>query len=148
MHLFEGEFTYETNQFSPLYFPPELKEAAAGKKDDEGELIKFEIKPYKADVWSMGIVAVALLCGEEGYDDDALWDDRLRGIMSKWGSKMAITSQDTVAEFVHTVFPFTTTDEWRTAEYKKARDFVNAALKYNPDERPTVADLLKMEFVA
>ena len=53
-----------------------------------------------------------------------------------------------VAEFVHTVFPFTTTDEWRTAEYKKARDFVNAALKYNPDERPTVADLLKMPFVA
>ena len=104
--------------------------------------------PYKADVWSMGIVAVALLCGEEGYDDDVLWDDRLRGIMSKWGSKMAITSQDTVAEFVHTVFPFTTTDEWRTPSYKKARDFVNAALKYNPDERPTVEELLKMPFVA
>ena len=46
---------------------------------------------------------------------------------------MAITSQDTVAEFVHTVFPFTTTDKWRAAEYKKARDFVNAALKYHPD---------------
>ena len=36
------------------------------------------------------------------------------------------------------VFPFTTTDEWRTPSYKKARDFVNAALKYDPDERPTV----------
>ena len=96
------------------------------------------------------MVAVALLCGEEGYDHDALFVDRdaVKGIMSKWGSKKAITSQDTVADFVHTVFPFTTTDEWRTPSYKKARDFVNAALKYNPDERPTVEELLKMEFVA
>ena len=98
--------------------------------------------PYKADVWSMGIVALALLCGEENYEDRLIEK-------GKWQLTMkGINSQETVAEFIHTVFPFTATDEWRTPSYKKARDFVNAALRFNPDERPTVEELLKMPFVA
>ena len=134
VHWFDGEFSRETDVASPIYFAPELKEFVTGERE------KVEIRPYKADIWSMGMVAVALLSGEENMNDDDKAVNRL--------TEKGINSQDDAAAFVHTVFPFTTTDKWRTAEYKKARDFVNAALKYNPDERPTVEELLKMPFVA
>ena len=133
MHWFEGEFTREIGVATPEYAAPELKEVVTS-----GGAKNVEIKPYKADIWSMGMVAVALLCGEDNYDDKAMKRLKMK----------AITSQDDAAAFVHTVFPFTATDKWRTAEYKKARDFVNAALRFNPEERPTVEALLKMEFVA
>ena len=61
------------------------------------------------------------------------------------------TGQDTVMSstmHIHAVFPFTTSDDWRGDKFKDAREFVNAALKYDPDNRPTVAQLLEMDFVA
>ena len=49
VHWFDGKFTRETDVASPLYFAPEV-----AKKDGQ------KIKPYKADIWSMGMVAVAV----------------------------------------------------------------------------------------
>ena len=126
VHLFESEFTRSTAVASPLYYPPELAKADGQK-----------IKPYKADIWSMGIVAVALLCGMDHYEQSQ---------MEKLSKD--IDSQDTADQYIHAVFPFTTSDDWRGDNFKEAREFVNAALKYDPDNRPTVAQLLEMDFVA
>jgi len=126
VHLFESEFKRATDVASPLYFAPEVAKA-------DGQ----EIKPYKADIWSMGMVAVALLCGEGDYDHKKMKN------LSK-----DIDSPDAVADYIHTIFPFTASDDWGTDKYKHAREFVNAALKYDPDERKTAAQLLEMHFVA
>ena len=139
VHWFDGEFTRETDVASPIYFAPELKEFVTGERE------KVEIKPYKADIWSMGMVAVALLSGEENMLKIGRAPRTMKRLMEK-----GINSQDDAVAFVHTIFPFTTTGEWRTPSYKmwQARNFVNAALRFNPDERPTVEELLKMPFVA
>ena len=59
-----------------------------------------------------------------------------------------INSQDAVDDYIHAIFPFTESLRWNTGDYKDAREFVSAALKYDPDERKTAAQLLKMRFVA
>ena len=126
VHWFGSEFKRVTEVGSPLYFAPEVAKNAGQ-----------EIKPYKADIWSMGMVAVALLCGEGDYDHKKMKE------LSKH-----IDSQNAVADYIHAIFPFTSSDDWGTAKYKDAREFVNAALKYDPDERKTAAKLLEMDFVA
>ena len=131
VHWFDGKFTRETDVASPLYFAPEV-----AKKDGQ------KIKPYKADIWSMGMVAVALLCGKDNYDHETMKD-----IMMKDAAK-DINSQDAVDDYIHKIFPFTESVHWNTGKYKDAREFVSAALKYDPDERKTAAQLLKMRFVA
>ena len=132
VHWFDGKFTRETDVASPLYFAPEV-----AKEDGQ------KIKPYKADIWSMGMVAVALLCGKDNYDHGTMMD-----IMMKDAAK-DINSQDAVDDYIHKIFPFTEwPSRWNTFKYKDAREFVSAALKYDPDERKTAAQLLKMRFVA
>ena len=128
MHWFEGKFTRETDVASPIYFAPELKEFVTSSLPLR-EREKVEIKPYKADIWSMGIVAVALLCGKNMLI-----------------APEDIDSQDAVADYIDTIS--TAVNGWNTVDYKDAREFVNAALKYDPDERKTAAQLLKMRFVA
>ena len=117
---------------SPLYFAPEVAKA-------DGQ----EIKPYKADIWSMGMVAVALLCGEGDYHHK-----KMNTVVSCRSSSTA--RMRSVAHYIHTIFPFTASDDWGTDKYKHAREFVNAALKYDPDDRKTAAQLLEMHlhFVA
>ena len=138
-HWFEGKFTRETDVASPIFFAPELKEFVSRERE------KVEIKPYKADIWSMGIVAVVLLCGEDNYDKETMNE------LTK-----DIDSQDAVADYIHTIFHGSQRTAaaparppcGNTVDYKDAREFVNAALKYDPDERKTAAQLLKMRFVA
>ena len=128
-----------------MYFAPEVAKEVA--KDPRH---KQKIKPYKADIWSMGIVAVALICGNEGtslYNDEGDFD-RLK-MLDLQMDIQRVDSEEAKANYIHKYFPFTTSDAWwRTDKYKDANDFVNAALKYNPDERKTAAELLKMPFVA
>ena len=100
---------------SPYYVAPEVLRRSYDKA---------------CDIWSLGALTYALLCGEPPFDGGETDD---RNIMFH--------------NICHAPLEFTHAAWWDTTISPAARDFVTQCLQKDPQARPTAADLLQHEWL-
>ncbi|KAI4488027.1 hypothetical protein M0804_004875 [Polistes exclamans] len=114
------------------YISPEALMDTGGNGDSPNHNVKYKIS-YKSDVWSLGCILYGLVYGQTPFHH----------IRSQWAKVNAITNPNPKIAFPTSILLFNKKFEPPPILI----DVMRKCLQHNPKARPTVAELLQIQYI-
>ncbi|KAL2738019.1 putative serine/threonine-protein kinase mps1 [Vespula squamosa] len=116
------------------YISPEAVMDIGGNGDSPNHNVKYKIS-YKSDVWSLGCILYGLVYGQTPFHH----------IRPQWAKVNAITNPNPKIAFPTSVLLLDKTEKFEPPPI--LIDVMRKCLQHNPKARPTVAELLQIQYI-
>nr|KAF7399852.1 hypothetical protein H0235_015589 [Vespula pensylvanica] len=116
------------------YISPEAVMDIGGNGDSPNHNVKYKIS-YKSDVWSLGCILYGLVYGQTPFHH----------IRPQWAKVNAITNPNPKIAFPTSILLLDKTEKFEPPPI--LIDVMRKCLQHNPKARPTVAELLQIQYI-